>query len=128
MDGGGVFAQAVRRMTASSQAALKESDWTADDVEVFISHQANQRIIDTVADRLGIPGARRYGNVGDLGNTAAASIPLAMADAAAQRPTAPGARTLITGFGAGLAWGSHTLAFPAARPISHPPHMEEVSS
>ncbi|WP_443075106.1 3-oxoacyl-[acyl-carrier-protein] synthase III C-terminal domain-containing protein [Streptomyces sp. NBC_01435] len=52
----------------------------------------------------------------------AASIPLALADTAARRLVPPGTRTLITGFGAGLTWGSHTLTFPTAQPRTFPPH------
>ncbi|MGW1975588.1 beta-ketoacyl-ACP synthase 3 [Streptomyces sp. NPDC001889] len=122
MKGRTVYSQAVRRMTASSLGVLRRSGWNTEDVDVFISHQANQRIIDAVADRLRIPPARCHGNLRELGNTAAASIPLALADTAARRRAAPGARTLITGFGGGLAWGSHTLLFPEARPLSHPPY------
>ncbi|MFE3598460.1 beta-ketoacyl-ACP synthase 3 [Streptomyces sp. NPDC059142] len=122
MNGRAVYAHAVRRMTDSARDVLRGTGWGPDDVESFISHQANQRIIDAVGDRLGIPSSRRHGNLRDLGNTAAASIPLALADTAARRRVAPGARTLITGFGGGLAWGAHTLRFPEARPRSYAPH------
>ncbi|MFE4452992.1 beta-ketoacyl-ACP synthase III [Streptomyces sp. NPDC056796] len=122
MNGRAVYAHAVRRMTDSAREALDGTGWSPDDVEAFISHQANQRIIDAVADRLGIPAARRHGNLRELGNTAAASIPLALADTAVRRLVAPGARTLITGFGGGLTWGAQTLRFPEARPHSRSPH------
>ncbi|MFF8960130.1 beta-ketoacyl-ACP synthase 3 [Streptomyces sp. NPDC014894] len=125
MKGRTVYSQAVRRMTASSRGVLRRSGWSAEDVDAFISHQANQRIIDAVADRLRIPAARCHGNLRELGNTAAASIPLALADAAERRLAAPGARTLITGFGGGLAWGSHTLLFPEARPHACSPHADD---
>src|SRR5262249_13908695 len=125
MNGASLFARAVRRMISSALNALKQTGWSTDDVEAFISHQANQRIIDAVADRLKIPESSRHGNVRELGNTAAASIPLALADAAAKQVFKPGARTLITGFGGGLAWGSHTLNFPEARPHSRSPHADD---
>ncbi|MFD0306432.1 beta-ketoacyl-ACP synthase 3 [Streptomyces sp. NPDC127119] len=122
MNGRAVYAHAVRRMTDSALNVLKSTGWSPDDVEAFISHQANQRIIDAVGERLGVPPARRHGNLRELGNTAAASIPLALADTATRQLVEPGARTLITGFGGGLAWGAHTLRFPEARPRSRPPH------
>ncbi|WP_329013711.1 beta-ketoacyl-ACP synthase 3 [Streptomyces sp. NBC_00690] len=128
MNGSAVFTQAVRRMTASALHTLAQTGWTTNDVEAYISHQANQRIINAVADRLQIPQPRRHGNLRQLGNTAAASIPLAIADAADTRSVKPGARTLLTGFGAGLAWGAHTMLFPDARPHSQPPrtHHEDT--
>jgi len=122
MNGRAVYAHAVRRMTDSALEVLKSTGWSPDDVEAFVSHQANQRIIDAVGDRLGVPPSRRHGNLRELGNTAAASIPLALADTALRRRVEPGARTLITGFGGGLAWGAHTLSFPEARPHSYAPH------
>ncbi|GAA1397691.1 beta-ketoacyl-ACP synthase III [Kitasatospora putterlickiae] len=122
MNGKAVYAQAVRRITASALAALDRTRWSADDVEAFVSHQANQRIIDDVAGRLGVPAARCHGNLRHVGNTAAASIPLALADAAERNLVRPGARTLLGGFGAGLAWGAHTLHFPEARPLTRSPH------
>ncbi|MFD3522193.1 beta-ketoacyl-ACP synthase III [Streptomyces sp. NPDC058653] len=122
MNGRAVYAHAVRRMTDSARHALKNTGWSPDDVDAFISHQANQRIIDAVGDRLGIAPSCRHGNLRQLGNTAAASIPLALADTALRRRVDPGARTLITGFGGGLAWGAQTLRFPEARPHSYPPH------
>ncbi|WP_329558157.1 ketoacyl-ACP synthase III [Streptomyces uncialis] len=125
MNGRAVYTQAVRRMTSSALTALEKTGWTTHDVEAFISHQANQRIIDAVADRLHIPATRRHGNLRELGNTAAASIPLALADAATRRAAHPGQRTLLTGFGAGLAWGSHTLLFPEARPRTLPSHPHD---
>ncbi|MFB6951291.1 beta-ketoacyl-ACP synthase 3 [Streptomyces niveus] len=122
MNGRAVYAHAVRRMTNSARDTLRSTGWRPEDLEAFISHQANQRIIDAVGDRLGIPPAKRYGNLRDLGNTAAASLPLALADTAARRSVPPGARTLLTGFGGGLTWGAHTLTFPEARPHSYAPH------
>ncbi|MEU2718654.1 beta-ketoacyl-ACP synthase III [Streptomyces sp. NPDC007205] len=116
MHGSAVFHQAVRRMTASSQATLRRAGWATDSIEAFIGHQANQRILDTVADRLAIPADHRFGNLAAVGNTAAASIPLALTDAAARQAVRPGARTLLTAFGGGLAWGSAALTWPDVQP------------
>ena len=114
MRGGQVYAHAVRRMTQSAQAVLASTGWKPQDVEAFIGHQANQRILDSVADRLGIEPRHNLGNIRELGNTAAASVPLALADAASRGTRRPGAPTLLTAFGGGLTWGSATLHWPDA--------------
>ena len=120
MRGREVYAHAVRRMTQSARGALHQTGWAADGVEAFIGHQANQRILDSVAERLGIPQPRVISNIRHLGNTAAASIPLAMAEAAAAGTVPPGARTLLTAFGGGLTWASVTLTWPTATPPTRP--------
>jgi 3-oxoacyl-[acyl-carrier-protein] synthase-3 len=114
MRGGQVYAHAVRRMTQSAQAALAATGWKAQDVEAFIGHQANQRILDSVAERLGIDARNSLGNIRDVGNTAAASIPLALADAVSRGARHPSAPTLLTAFGGGLTWASATLNWPGA--------------
>ncbi|MFK0293456.1 beta-ketoacyl-ACP synthase III [Streptomyces sp. NPDC090442] len=121
MRGREVYGQAVRRMTASSNAVLAKTGWQPATIGAFIGHQANQRILDSVADRIGIPPKHRYGNLREVGNTAAASIPLALADAAAHRRIRPGTPTLLTAFGGGLTWASAALTWPSARPFAHPP-------
>ncbi|MFM9445145.1 beta-ketoacyl-ACP synthase 3 [Streptomyces acidiscabies] len=112
MKGREVYGQAVRRMTASAHRTLAQLDWPASSVGAFIGHQANQRILDAVADRLGIGAEHRHGNIHDVGNTAAASIPLVLADVVARRAVPPGTRTLLTAFGGGLTWGSAALTWP----------------
>ncbi|MFD4878144.1 beta-ketoacyl-ACP synthase 3 [Streptomyces sp. NPDC058420] len=122
MRGREVYARAVRQMAASSRAVLGRAGWSTDSVAAFVAHQANQRILDSVADRLGIPPDRCHGNLRDVGNTAAASLPLALADTAARDAVRPGARTLLTAFGGGLTWGSIAMTWPQAKPVRHPPH------
>jgi 3-oxoacyl-[acyl-carrier-protein] synthase-3 len=112
MDGGAVFRHAVQRMTASSRALLDRVGWTVDEVDRFVPHQANLRIIDAVAGRLGIPESRWVVNLDRVGNTAGASIPLALADGAADGSLRSGQRVLVTAFGAGLSWGSAALRWP----------------
>ncbi|MCC2274029.1 beta-ketoacyl-ACP synthase 3 [Streptomyces sp. ET3-23] len=121
MRGREVYGHAVRRMTESSLAVLDRAGWPPGSVEAFIGHQANQRILDAVADRVGIAPRHRHGNIGEVGNTAAASLPLALAHAAARHAVRPGARTLLTAFGGGLTWGSVALTWPAAEPRSQAP-------
>lgn len=113
MKGREVYGHAVRRMTTSAQRVLGRLEWPVESVGAFIGHQANQRILDSVADRLGIEAAHRFGNIQDVGNTAAASIPLVLADIVATGQVRPGTRTLLTAFGGGLTWGSVALTWPA---------------
>ncbi|MGW7518617.1 beta-ketoacyl-ACP synthase 3 [Streptomyces sp. NPDC054796] len=121
MRGREVYGQAVRHMTQSSRAVLEEVGWAPESVEAFIGHQANQRILDSVAERVGIPPHYRFGNIKDVGNTAGASIPLALAHTARQEVVRPGARTLLTAFGGGLTWGSVAASWPSATPVSREP-------
>lgn len=106
MDGPEVYRQAVRRMTSSSQAVLAAAGLTPDDVDLVVGHQANARILTAVARRLGVPDERQQLSVEHHGNTSAASIPLALADARDAGRLPPGARVLLTAFGSGLSWAS----------------------
>ncbi|WAL76082.1 beta-ketoacyl-ACP synthase 3 [Kitasatospora sp. YST-16] len=117
MRGRSVYGQAVRHLTDSAARALAAAGWKPADLGAFVAHQANQRILDSVADRLGLPPAVRFGNLRELGNTAAASIPLVLADDGPQRALAPGTPTLLTAFGGGLTWASIALTWPAATPV-----------
>jgi 3-oxoacyl-[acyl-carrier-protein] synthase III len=108
MDGREVYRHAVTRMVASSQRVLERVGWEVGDVDRLVAHQANVRILDAVGDRLGVAPERRHVNIHRYGNTSAASIPLALADAELRA----GDRVLITAFGGGLTWGSTALAWP----------------
>ena len=121
MQGRTVYAHAVRRMTQSSRTVLGRTGWPPDTVGAFIGHQANQRILDAVAERLGIAPARRFGTIHHTGNTAAASIPLVMADRTVHAAVRPGERALLTAFGGGLTWASVALNWPDAVPRSQAP-------
>ncbi|ANS63151.1 3-oxoacyl-(acyl-carrier-protein) synthase III [Streptomyces lincolnensis] len=121
MQGRTVYAHAVRRMTQSSRTVLERTGWPPDTLGAFIGHQANQRILDAVAERLGIAAARRFGTIHHTGNTAAASIPLVMADSTVHAAVRPGERALLTAFGGGLTWASVALNWPDAVPRSQPP-------
>ena len=111
MDGKEVYRQAVTGMAASSLRVLERAGLEPGDVDHLVAHQANARILAAVGDRLGIAQERRVCNVDRYGNTTAGSIPLAMADLAAGGAK-PGARVLLTAFGAGLSWGSALLRWP----------------
>jgi 3-oxoacyl-[acyl-carrier-protein] synthase-3 len=108
MDGRDVYRHAVRRMTESCRTLLDRAGLDVGDVDRFVAHQANLRILMAVADRLGVAEDRRVSNVDRYGNTSAASIPLALAHAALR----PGERILLTAFGSGFTWGSTLLTWP----------------
>ncbi|MDT0485641.1 MULTISPECIES: beta-ketoacyl-ACP synthase III [Streptomyces] len=120
MRGKEVYRHAVTRMAASARATLTLADRKVDEVDHLVPHQANLRILRTVADDLGLPAERLVTNVESVGNTGAASIPLALADAAAEHTIRPGERVLLTAFGGGLTWGSCLLTWPTLPPIAHP--------
>ncbi|MFE9372990.1 beta-ketoacyl-ACP synthase III [Streptomyces sp. NPDC006711] len=120
MRGKEVFRHAVTRMTASARTTLTLADSKADDIDHLVPHQANLRILRAVAEDLGLPPQRLVTNVESVGNTGAASIPLALADAAAKHTIHAGERVLLTAFGGGLTWGSCLLTWPALTRIDHP--------
>jgi 3-oxoacyl-[acyl-carrier-protein] synthase-3 len=106
MNGREVYKFATRVMVTSAEAVLAECGKTVADVDVYVPHQANVRIIDHAARKLGIPEEKIVVNVDRYGNTSSGSIPLALADAADDGRLAPGKLVLMTGMGAGLTWGS----------------------
>jgi 3-oxoacyl-[acyl-carrier-protein] synthase-3 len=112
MQGKQVFTHAVNRMRRSSAALLDRLGWAAEQVDCLVGHQANVRILHSVADTLGIDRAKAVVNLDKVGNTSAASIPLALADGVRSGAVRPGDRTLLTAFGGGLAWGSAALIWP----------------
>ena len=106
MNGREVFKFATRVMVSSAEAILDACGKTVEDVDLYVPHQANVRIIDHAARKLGIPEEKTVVNVDRYGNTSSGSIPLALADAAADGRLKPGTLVLLTGMGAGLTWGS----------------------
>jgi 3-oxoacyl-[acyl-carrier-protein] synthase-3 len=106
MNGREVFKFATRVMVSSAEAILGECGKSVEDVDVYVPHQANVRIIDHAARKLGIPEEKIVVNVDRYGNTSSGSIPLALADAADDGRLEPGKLVLLTGMGAGLTWGS----------------------
>ena len=106
MDGREVFRRAVRVIVDSARATLDQAGLTADDVALFIPHQANSRIIDSAAAKLGLPPERTFVNIDRYGNTSAASVPIALAEAADAGRLKQGDLVLLSGFGAGMSWAS----------------------
>jgi 3-oxoacyl-[acyl-carrier-protein] synthase-3 len=106
MKGNETFKVAVKAMADVSSALLAEQGFTKEDVKVFIPHQANERIIDAVGERMKFPAERVYKNVDRYGNTSAASIPIALDECVRGGIIKTGDLVLMTAFGAGLVWGS----------------------
>jgi 3-oxoacyl-[acyl-carrier-protein] synthase III len=106
MNGREVFKFASRVLVSSAEAVLNECGRTVDEIDVYVPHQANKRIIDHAARKLGIPEEKVVVNVDRYGNTSSGSIPLALADAALDGRLREGELVLMTGMGAGLTWGS----------------------
>jgi 3-oxoacyl-[acyl-carrier-protein] synthase-3 len=106
MNGREVFKFATRVLVSSAEAVLARHGASIEDVDVYVPHQANVRIIDHATKKLGIPSDRVVINVDRYGNTSSGSIPLALAEAQADGRLRPGSLVLMTGMGAGLTWGS----------------------
>ncbi|MFJ7416667.1 beta-ketoacyl-ACP synthase III [Streptomyces sp. NPDC098077] len=116
MQGRMTFRHAVERMTESSRMALERAGWQPGDVDRLGAHQANARIVDAVADQLGITEERGLSNIAGVGNTGAGSIPLLLSQSIADGALRPGHRLLLTAFGAGFGWGATTMVWPELGP------------
>ena len=111
-----VFKRAVVEMSNACRQLLEKSGYTSDDVDLLIPHQANARIMIAVAERLGIPMERAVVDVETVGNTSAASIPIALDRAWRAGRVHQGDLLLFTSFGAGLAWGANLLRWTGPSP------------
>ena len=119
-DGREIFRRAVKGMTRSGLSVLSHAGYTIDDVQLMIPHQANRRIIEAAGNKLGIDPGRVYINVDRFGNTSAASIPIALAEAVERGRINPGDLVLFTAFGAGLSRGAALLRWGArVEPVSN---------
>lgn len=114
MRGREIYRQAVDRMSRSSRSVLEAAGRDVEDVDLLIGHQANARILAAVADRLGLSADRNHLTIDQHGNTSAASVPLALADARDRGRLGPGDTVLLTAFGAGLTFGSCLLEWGGA--------------
>jgi 3-oxoacyl-[acyl-carrier-protein] synthase-3 len=106
MRGQEVFRRAVRATVDSAKASMEQAKVTVDDIALFVPHQANIRIMEAAADRIGLPRERVASVIAETGNTSSASIPLALVDAAEQGWLKDGDLVLLAGFGAGMTWAS----------------------
>ena len=109
MDGRAVFKWAIRMLDDTIRAVVDAADLTIDDLDLVVLHQANIRIMDAAAEQLGIDRQKMFVNLDRYGNTSAGSIPLALDEAFVAGRIHPGDRVLLSGFGAGLAWGTAIL-------------------
>ena len=106
MRGNELFKVAVRNMSEISRQVLDEAKMTANDIDLFIPHQANQRITDAVAERLNVPKEKIYANISRIGNTSSASIPIALDECVQSNRLKPGDVVMMSAFGAGVTWGA----------------------
>jgi 3-oxoacyl-[acyl-carrier-protein] synthase-3 len=109
MDGRAVFRWAVAILCDTIQDVLKASNLKPQDIDLYIPHQANVRIINAAIDVLHIPRNRLFNNLDRYGNTSAGSIPLALDEAVSEGRVRPGSLLVLSGFGAGLAWGTAVM-------------------
>jgi 3-oxoacyl-[acyl-carrier-protein] synthase-3 len=112
MQGRDVYREAIERMSAAGTQALSAAGWQVSDVDRLVAHQANARINAAVAATLGLRQHAVVANIAEVGNTAAASIPVLLAQAAWSGTLGPGQRVLLVAFGGGLTWGAVTLTWP----------------
>jgi 3-oxoacyl-[acyl-carrier-protein] synthase-3 len=109
MDGRAVFRWAVAILCDTIQDVLKHSGFAPGDIDLYIPHQANIRIINAAIDVLHIPRSRVFNNLDRYGNTSAGSVPLALDEAVAEGRVRPGQLLVLSGFGAGLTWGTAVM-------------------
>jgi 3-oxoacyl-[acyl-carrier-protein] synthase-3 len=115
MEGREVYRHAVARMVEATTAVLAASGLTAADLDLFVTHQANARIIEAAAAELGLPREKLVINVDRVANTSSASIPLALAHAEATGQLKPGATIALAAFGAGFVWGAGIVSWKERR-------------
>jgi 3-oxoacyl-[acyl-carrier-protein] synthase-3 len=106
MNGQGVFKLAVKVLEESARETLAAADMTIEDVDWMIPHQANVRILDATARKLGLPAKKLVVTVDHHGNTSAASVPLALDEFVRAGKIRAGERVLLQGVGGGFTWGS----------------------
>lgn len=109
MDGRAVFRWAVAILCDTIQDVLAHAGMQPNDINLYVPHQANIRIINAAIDVLGVPRSKVFNNLDRYGNTSAGSIPLALDEAIAEDRVHPGDRLILSGFGAGLSWGTTIL-------------------
>ena len=113
MAGKDVYRYATRQLAESAKAALRDAQLAVDDIDQFLFHQANIRIIESVQNAVGIPPEKTYLNIGRYGNTSAASVPMALVEAVADGRVKPGDRLLMAAFGAGYTAGAAVFEWTA---------------
>jgi 3-oxoacyl-[acyl-carrier-protein] synthase-3 len=115
MEGREVYRHAVQRMAAATAEAIERAGVTPEDVDLFVAHQANVRILNAAATELGLDPERVYVNIDRVANTSSASIPLALAQAEREGRLRPGAIVALAAFGAGFVWGAGVVRWKESR-------------
>jgi len=128
MAGGEVFKLAVKSMADAAEEAIAEANLRLEDIQLMIPHQANVRIIEGVAKRLRFPMERVFVNIQKYGNTSAASIPIAMCEAAAEGRLRRGDKVLLVAFGGGFTWGASVLEWFGEHEAGRPKSIVERAS
>jgi 3-oxoacyl-[acyl-carrier-protein] synthase III len=113
MQGHDTFKAAVHRMSEASVEAVHRAGLGLSDIDVFVYHQANARILTAVGERLGLDDARVVNSINRYGNTSSATLPIALADARERGLIEPGMRVLLAAFGAGFTWGAGVIEWAA---------------
>jgi 3-oxoacyl-[acyl-carrier-protein] synthase-3 len=114
MDGRATFRAAVAAMSDVTREVVSDAGLALEEIDLFVYHQANSRIITAVGERLGLPADRVIDCLAEFGNTSAASIPVALSQAAGRGSLQSGSRVLLSAFGAGLTWGAGILEWEGA--------------
>jgi 3-oxoacyl-[acyl-carrier-protein] synthase-3 len=109
MQGRDVFKLAVRAMEESAREALESNNLSPQDIDLYIPHQANMRIINSIAERLQIPREKVYVNIHKYGNTSAATIPIALDEANREGRIKGGDMVMLNAFGGGFTWGASLI-------------------
>ncbi|MBI5650148.1 MAG: ketoacyl-ACP synthase III [Chloroflexi bacterium] len=127
MNGREVYRFATRVMAQAARQAVDKAGWQLDQIDLFLPHQANVRIIDSAAKSLKIPPEKVFVNLERYGNTSAASIPIALCEALDTGKIKPGSNLVMVGFGAGLTWASCAIKWTAPQPGTPAPQRAAVS-
>jgi 3-oxoacyl-[acyl-carrier-protein] synthase III len=127
MNGREVYRFATRVMASASKQVAEMAGWSLDQIDLFIPHQANVRIIDSAAKALKLPRDKVFVNLERYGNTSAASIPIAMCEAIDCGKIQAGDHLVMVGFGAGLTWASCAIQWSAPKPGAIAPPRAAVS-
>ncbi len=128
MMGSEVFKFATRAMDAATDKVIAEAGIAPEEIDLFLPHQANQRIIEATAKRLNMPPEKVFINIDRYGNTSAASIPIALCEAIEQGKVWPGAKVVFAAFGGGLTWGAAAMTWTAPVPNALRPATTPASA
>jgi 3-oxoacyl-[acyl-carrier-protein] synthase-3 len=111
MEGQEVYRHAVERMVEATAEALRRARMSIDEIDLFVAHQANSRIIEAAGRRLGVPAEKVFINIDQVANTSSASIPLALHQAEREGRLRPGDTVALAAFGAGFVWGAGIMSW-----------------